>query len=92
LVPQRIRSNHVYSTLELIVQLEVYRDTAFKIVDQGIVDDEQWYTVRVYWKDCASWLRKQNETQRIQLQCNTISGEMFDVHGKLLTLMTLRWS
>lgn len=73
------------------MQLEVYRDTAFKIIDQGTVDDDQWYTVRVYWKDCAGWLRSQKKTQQWEHPFDARVGMMFDIHSKLFTMMALKY-
>lgn len=67
--------------------------TTFKIIDQTLVDDEQWYTVQVH-PDIRLWVRQQPENmwqehidQRWYKVANT-----FDIHEKVYTMLAMRWS
>ncbi len=67
--------------------------TKFKIIDQALVDDEQWYTVQVH-PEIRSWVTTQHKSmwhehidQRWYKVANT-----FDVHEKVYTMLALTWS
>lgn len=67
--------------------------TNFKIIDQALVDDEQWYTVQVN-PDIRPWVRQQPENmwhehidQRWYKVANT-----FDMHEKVYTMLAVKWS
>lgn len=67
--------------------------TNFKIIDQAIVDNDQWYTVQVH-PDIRSWMRLQptelwheHLDQRWYKVANT-----FDIHEKIYSMLAMRWS
>lgn len=64
----------------------------FEVIDKGIVDGEQWYTVQVE-PIVRPWLVEQNPdwwyehgTQNIKVL------DTFDVNEQLLTLIALKWA
>lgn len=64
----------------------------YKIVDRAIVDDEQWYTVRVYKTPIMSWVRNSNKKLQWEHDNNGRDGIRFDMHEKLFTMLALKWS
>lgn len=64
----------------------------YKIVDQAIVDDEQWYTVRVYKPWIMEWVRSQTKSKQWEHPHNGYDGIRFDMHEKLFTMLALKWS
>lgn len=63
----------------------------FKIVDSGLVDEEMWYTVNVYRHECAKWIRNNKKEWQYE-HAHNMRGNLFDIHGKLYTIMALTWS
>jgi hypothetical protein len=63
----------------------------YKIIDQALVDNEQWYTVRVYKTPIMSWLRNSDKKWQWEHSNNGVSGIRFDMHEKLFTLLALKW-
>lgn len=61
----------------------------FKVIDEAIVDDEQWYVVRVYRIPIMRFVRGQKRDWWYEHPHNGINGVIFDVHGKLFTLLAL---
>jgi hypothetical protein len=66
----------------------------FEIIDQAVVDNEQWYVIQVEPK-VVPWIRNQN--QELWYQHITYVGhyqvlDTFDVHEKLYTMMALAWA
>ena len=64
----------------------------YKILDQAIVDGEQWYTVRVYLPPIMTWVRNNNKAWLYEHPSNGRDGIRFDIHEKLFTLFTLKWA
>ena len=63
----------------------------YKIIDQAVVDNEQWYTVRVYKTPIMSWLRNSDKKWQWEHSNNGVNGIRFDMHEKLFTLLALKW-
>ena len=63
----------------------------YKIIDQAMVDEEQWYTVRAYRVPIMEWVRASNKDWWYEHQHNGRHGIRFDMHEKLFTLFALRW-
>ena len=63
----------------------------YKIVDQAIVDDEQWYTIRIYKTPIMSWVRTSDKKWQWEHDNNGVDGIRFDMHEKLFTLLALKW-
>ena len=64
----------------------------YKIIDQAMVDEEQWYTVRVYKPWIMEWVRSHPKTKQWEHPNNGRDGIRFDMHEKLFTLFALTWS
>ena len=64
----------------------------FKVLDRGIVDDEQWYTVRVYRVPIMRFVRSQKRDWWWEHPHNGVDGIRFDIHGKLFTMLALGYS
>ena len=64
----------------------------YKILDRAIVDGEQWYTVRVYRVPIMTWVRSSNKDWWYEHLNNGRDGIRFDMHEKLYSVLTLRWS
>lgn len=67
--------------------------TNFKIIEQALVDDEQWYTVQVHPK-IRSWMRSQPESmwyEHIDARWYTVANT-FDIHVKIYTMLVLHFS
>jgi hypothetical protein len=67
---------------------------SFEIIDQALVDNEQWYVIQVEPR-VIPWLRTQE--QELWYEHLTYSGryrilETFDVHEKLYTMLALKWA
>lgn len=65
---------------------------SFSIVDEATVDDAQWYTVRVYKTSCTNWVRTNNKSLWYEHPSTSRYGGLFDMHEKLFTLLSLKWS
>lgn len=66
----------------------------FEVVDQAVVDGEQWFVVHVEPR-VTPWIREQEDNwwyEHTTGQYNYRVLDTFDVHEKLYTLMSLRWS
>ena len=66
----------------------------FEILDQAVVDNEQWYVIQVEPK-VVPWIRNQNQElwyQHITYQGHYRVLDTFDVHEKLYTMMALAWA
>jgi hypothetical protein len=64
----------------------------FEIVDDAIVDDEQWFTVRIIDQQCVDWVRNISPKQQWEHPGMGIIGCLFDIHEKIYTLLALKWS
>lgn len=64
----------------------------FEIVDQAIVNGEQWYTVRVCRGSCLEWVLIQDINYWYQIADWEINCIRFDMHKSLYTLLVLRWA
>lgn len=70
---------------------------AFKVLDQGMVDGEQWYTVGMT-KTTSAWFRDAFKNQENKLWQDHIDTKGYinfnqkDIHEKLFNLLVLRWS
>lgn len=69
------------------------RETYYDILNQALVDDGQWFTVKCS-EDISSWVRTQPQgmwhehiDKRWMMYKNT-----FDIHEKIYTLMQLKYS
>lgn len=81
--------NSMYAHVIQMVQLPIPK---FKILADAIVDDEQWYTVRIYRPEIMEWVNEQNPLWRDELRDTYPYGRQWDVHEKLFMLMSLKWS
>jgi len=63
----------------------------YKILDKALVDNEQWYTVRVYCVPIMTWARASNRDWWYEHPNNGRDGIIFDMHEKLFTMLSLRW-
>jgi energy-coupling factor transporter ATP-binding protein EcfA2 len=64
----------------------------FKITDRTLVDGEQWYTVECN-KIISTWIRSQSSDMFYELTDGTWEFiNIFEIHGKLYTVLALRWS
>jgi hypothetical protein len=64
----------------------------FKIVDSGIVDGDQWYTIRLYRHECRDWIKSHKKEWQHEHLTADCFGTMFDIHEKLYTLLALKWT
>lgn len=69
------------------------RERNFEVLDQALVDDEQWYTVKCN-KEVGNWVRSQPKEQWVN---HTNSGWLFyehnfDIHYELYAYLRLTWS
>ena len=64
----------------------------YKIMDKAIVDDEQWYTIRVYRPEIMQWINEQPSDWQVELKDMYPHGRQWDVHEKLYMILTLRWA
>lgn len=63
----------------------------YKILADSLVDGEQWYTVRVYKPWIMDWISGQPHEWQVELKNTYPHGRQWDVHEKLLTMISLRW-
>lgn len=65
----------------------------FKILEQAMVDGDQWYTVGCT-KEVSEWINTQpKEWRQEHIDDNWhFSLNRFDIHEKLYTLLALRWT
>ncbi len=61
-----------------------------KTIDRELVDDDMWYTVEVR-KEVAAWIRQQNKDSWHEHNGYRSVKYLFDVSGKLYTMMSLKW-
>jgi hypothetical protein len=64
--------------------------TNFKIIEQALVDDEQWYTVQVHPK-IGSWIRSQPKSMLYE-HIDARLSNIFDMHVKIYTMLILHFS
>ena len=69
-----------------------------KILTESIVDGEQWYTVQCQYEP-ACWIRDEHNEQKYKLWFEDIDihqrvnyVQVFDVHEKFYTMLSLRWA
>ena len=65
-----------------------------EIIDQALVDNEQWYVIQVEPR-VVPWVREQNQELWYEhFTCNQQYRvlDTFDVHEKLYTMMAMKWS
>ena len=62
------------------------------VVDHAVIDGEQWYRVRVYRTEIMGWINQQDPAWRVDLKETVSHGCQWDVHEKLLTVLSLRWA
>jgi|SanBayMetagenome_1026888.scaffolds.fasta_scaffold09268_3 hypothetical protein len=65
-----------------------------EIIDQALVDNEQWYVIQVEPR-VVPWVREQNQELWYEhLTCNQRYRvlDTFDVHEKLYTMLAMRWA
>jgi hypothetical protein len=67
--------------------------TKFKIIDQALVDNEQWYTIQVH-PDLRHWMYEQHKSMWYEHidQGRYRVANTFDVHEKIYTMLAVRWS
>ena len=65
--------------------------TPFKIVDEAIVDGQQWYTMGTPRSDIASWIRTQHKDLWTEQSTNWALYAYFDIHEKLRIMMELKF-
>jgi hypothetical protein len=65
---------------------------AFKIIDEALVDDVQWYTVHTHLTSIMLWIRGNNKDLWWQHPSSRVPGMIFDVHKNLYVMLALRWS
>ena len=74
---------------------QALRDNKFKYLITGMVDNELWYTVQCK-PEVSEWLRAQPGKNTVWFQNIDdhwmTNQNVFDVHNKIYTLMTLRWA
>lgn len=69
----------------------------FKVLDDAIVDGEQWYTVSCL-RETSMWIRREFAQHEDKLWFQNIDERwhinfnVFDVHERLYMLLALRWS
>ena len=63
----------------------------FEIVDKADVDGATWYTVSCN-PEVSAWLRSQHKEWHYEALAHAFQYPQFDVHEKLYSLLTLRWS
>lgn len=65
----------------------------FNVVDTAMVDDELWYQIRVYSGSCRTRIREHRPDQWYEhSQYYPLKGTLFDIHGKLFTMIALEFS
>lgn len=63
---------------------------AYKIQDTAIVDDELWYTISTFDRECIEWICQNNSNLWYRHKRNKSIIVKFDIHEKLFTLLRLR--
>ena len=72
--------------------IDSFEPKHFNVVDTAMVDDELWYQIRAYSTSCKSKIRSYNPTQWYEhSQYYQIKGTLFDIHGKLFTMIALEF-
>jgi hypothetical protein len=72
-------------------------ESNFKILDQSLVDGEQWYTVSCL-RETSKWLRETYQDSEDKLWFQNIDEKwhinfnVFDIHVNIYTLLALKWS
>lgn len=64
---------------------------SYTIEAQAMVDDEQWYTVRINSLDVLIWLQDQTSEHFDILQSEQTYVTLVDMHEQLYMMMVLRW-
>jgi hypothetical protein len=64
----------------------------FEVVDQALVDDEQWYTVITRRPECAKWIRTHDDTLQYEHQGRHVIGYIFDIHQHLHLMLKLKFT
>jgi hypothetical protein len=64
----------------------------FVIVDQALVDDEQWYTVITQRPECAKWIRTHDDTLQFEHLGRHGIGYIFDIHQHLYLMLKLKFT
>lgn len=64
---------------------------SYTIEAQAMVDDEQWYTVRINKLDMLNWLRDQNSDHFDIHLTGHPYVTLADIHEQLYMMMVLRW-
>lgn len=75
-------------------QREQMKRIKYTVDAEAIVDDEQWYTIRVAegLKDISAWLRSQDKTLAVEHKSPlTWCDSMFDIHEKIYIMMELKF-
>lgn len=81
----KIILNETFSSME--------RPGKFIIIDQAQVDGATWYTVSCS-REVSIWLQKQSDEFRFSHvdESYMLYTKKFDIHEKLYSLMSLKWS
>jgi hypothetical protein len=75
-----------------IVPTRAVQKHRVEVIDQGTVDEEDWYVVQVE-PIVSPWIREQqNELWYEHKKGNFRVLDTFDIHTKLYTMLVLRWS
>jgi hypothetical protein len=79
------------SVLGQSIELSDVPSKRFEVVDQALVDDEQWYTLVTGSRECAQWIRTHDSTRQYEHPGRHVIGYIFDVHEQLYILLGLKW-
>jgi hypothetical protein len=92
-----IMTNDISSMYPTTIPLIVKRRPYVKVLDTARVDGDQWYTVSLL-RDASQWLRESYAQHEGTLWQEHIDDQwrydinVVDVHEKVYTMLTLRWS
>ena len=64
---------------------------SYTIEARAMVDDVQWYTVRINRPDVLNWLQNQNSEHFDLLPAGHPYVTLVDMHEQLYMMMVLRW-
>ena len=64
----------------------------FVIVDQALVDDEQWYTIITQSQTSAQWIRTHDDTLQYEHLGRHGIGYIFDIHQHLYLMLKLKFT
>lgn len=64
----------------------------FEVVDQALVDDEQWYTIITQRPGCAQWIRTHDDSLQYEHQGRHTIGYIFDIHQHLYLMLGLKFT